>query len=165
MVGGAEGVHDWNVFRSPSPWPALALALTTLLACDARLVRHDDDSDGSLPERDGGAEPIRFQVSREAGAAFRPQSQAVTEAAMAALRDADFSIVQREDRPTRTKPNAPFITSTLQQAASTRLSFSVKKTMTMDKDGSQTVIFYCHHRIQVFIGEYQFSTIQDFVVI
>ncbi|HJL01979.1 MAG TPA: hypothetical protein RMH85_05720 [Polyangiaceae bacterium LLY-WYZ-15_(1-7)] len=45
------------MFRSPSPWPALALALTTLLACDARLVRHDDDSDGSLPERDGGAEP------------------------------------------------------------------------------------------------------------
>ena len=81
--------------------------------------------------RDGDAAPIRFQVSRQAGEVFRPQSQAVTEAAIAALRNADFSIFQREDRPTRTKPNAPFITSTLQQAASTRLSFSVKKTMTM----------------------------------
>ena len=42
-----------------------------------------------------------------------------------------FTVKSREDRPTRTKPNAPFITSTLQQAASTRLGFSVKKTMTM----------------------------------
>ena len=39
--------------------------------------------------------------------------------------------IRREDKPTRSKPNAPFITSTLQQAASTRLGFSVKKTMTM----------------------------------
>ncbi|MBP1395663.1 type I DNA topoisomerase, partial [Yersinia pestis subsp. pestis] len=36
-----------------------------------------------------------------------------------------------EDKPTSSKPSAPFITSTLQQAASTRLSFGVKKTMMM----------------------------------
>lgn len=40
-------------------------------------------------------------------------------------------MVNREDKPTGSKPSAPFITSTLQQAASTRLSFGVKKTMMM----------------------------------
>ena len=32
-------------------------------------------------------------------------------------------------KPTKTRPRAPFITSTLQQSASTRLSFNVKRTM------------------------------------
>ena len=50
---------------------------------------------------------------------------------MARLRGKPFTVASREDRPTTTRPNAPFITSTLQQAASTRLSFSVKKTMMM----------------------------------
>lgn len=34
-----------------------------------------------------------------------------------------------ETKPTSSKPKAPFITSTLQQTASTRLNFGVKKTM------------------------------------
>ncbi len=38
-------------------------------------------------------------------------------------------MVKREDKPTRSRPSAPFITSTLQQAASNRMGFSVKKTM------------------------------------
>ncbi len=40
-------------------------------------------------------------------------------------------MAKREDKPTSSKPKAPLITSTLQQAASTRLGFGVKKTMTM----------------------------------
>ena len=40
-------------------------------------------------------------------------------------------MVKREDKPTSSKPSAPFITSTLQQAASNRLGFGVKKTMMM----------------------------------
>jgi len=38
-------------------------------------------------------------------------------------------LVKREDKPTSSRPSAPYITSTLQQAASTRLGFGVKKTM------------------------------------
>src|SRR5690606_4200865 len=47
------------------------------------------------------------------------------------LRGLSYKIAKREDKPTRSRPSAPFITSTLQQAASTRLGFSVKKTMTL----------------------------------
>ncbi|MEQ8953113.1 MAG: DNA topoisomerase, partial [Gammaproteobacteria bacterium] len=44
---------------------------------------------------------------------------------------ADYLKVSREDKPTKKNPYPPLITSTMQQAASTRLGFSVRKTMTM----------------------------------
>jgi DNA topoisomerase-1 len=47
------------------------------------------------------------------------------------LKNAAYEVISREDKPTQSKPSAPFITSTLQQAASTRLGFGVKKTMMM----------------------------------
>ncbi|WP_257274719.1 type I DNA topoisomerase [Endozoicomonas sp. SESOKO4] len=79
----------------------------------------------------GSGEVIRFQVAKEAGDAFRPTSEASTEVVLEKLRRADYQLTEREDKPTRSRPSAPFITSTLQQAASTRLGFSVKKTMMM----------------------------------
>lgn len=72
---------------------------------------------------------IKFQVARAAGKAFRPTNKEQTDAALADLKDADYVLTKRTDKPTNTKPNPPFITSTLQQAASTRLGFGVKKTM------------------------------------
>jgi len=71
----------------------------------------------------------QFQVSKYQGKAFRPVSEAQTKDHLAALEQEAYKVTKREDKPTRSKPNAPFITSTLQQAASTRLGFSVKKTM------------------------------------
>lgn len=76
-------------------------------------------------------EMIRFQVVKQSGSAFRPENQATTDAALETLQKAGYSLTEREDKPTRSKPSAPFITSTLQQSASTRLGFSVKKTMTL----------------------------------
>jgi len=74
---------------------------------------------------------VRFEVAREQGEAFRPLNEAQALAALEKLKASSYSIVKREDKPTRSKPSAPFITSTLQQAASNRLGFSVKKTMMM----------------------------------
>lgn len=78
-----------------------------------------------------GGDTLRFEVARYRGESFRPGSRAQTEEAIAPLYEADYVITGREDRPTSSKPGAPFITSTLQQAASGRLGFSVKKTMTL----------------------------------
>jgi DNA topoisomerase-1 len=72
---------------------------------------------------------IRFQVRKHGGENFRPGTEAATLAATAELENLDYAVSRREDKPTRSKAPAPFITSTLQQAASTRLGFSVKKTM------------------------------------
>ena len=71
----------------------------------------------------------RFEVMRDAGKAFRPVSKEQTDAALAVLEKSVYSVVKREDKPTSSRPSAPYITSTLQQAASTRLGFGVKKTM------------------------------------
>ncbi|WP_111656424.1 type I DNA topoisomerase [Isoalcanivorax indicus] len=77
-------------------------------------------------------EAVRLALARVAGHNFRPDNEAAARAAETALREAgELEVRGREDRPTRSKPSAPFITSTLQQAASTRLGYSVKKTMTL----------------------------------
>ena len=47
------------------------------------------------------------------------------------IKGQSFTVSNREDKPSKSRPSAPFITSTLQQAASTRLGFGVKKTMMM----------------------------------
>jgi len=72
---------------------------------------------------------VRFEVKKQAGQNFRPASKAQTDAVVAALKEADYTVTGREDKPTSSKPSAPFITSTLQQACSTRLGYGVKKTM------------------------------------
>ena len=74
---------------------------------------------------------VRFEVARENGEAFKPLNEAQAMAALDKLKASSYSIVKREDKPTSSKPSAPFITSTLQQAASNRLGFGVKKTMMM----------------------------------
>ena len=45
------------------------------------------------------------------------------------VNDSDLSIDEIIKKPVKAKPRPPFITSTLQQAASTKLSFGVKRTM------------------------------------
>ncbi len=78
-----------------------------------------------------GSEPLRLQVRKCAGKDFRPGSEKVVKEAMAALKGKDISVVKREDKALKIRPNPPFTTSTLQQAASARLSFGVRKTMRM----------------------------------
>lgn len=72
---------------------------------------------------------LRFQVIKANGKLFKPTSQQEVDPIVAQLQQEQFRLASREDKPTKSKPTAPFITSTLQQAASTRLGFGVKKTM------------------------------------
>lgn len=74
---------------------------------------------------------LNCEVSKQAGKNFRPNTKEATDAALALLEKATYQVTKREDKPTQSRPSAPYITSTLQQAASTRLGFSVKKTMTL----------------------------------
>ena len=74
---------------------------------------------------------LRMQVVKESDKPFKPVNKSQTDEALAALKPADYEVVSRESKPTQSRPSAPFITSTLQQAASTRLGFGVKKTMMM----------------------------------
>ncbi|WP_019605119.1 type I DNA topoisomerase [Teredinibacter turnerae] len=76
-------------------------------------------------------ERAKYEVKRFKGEAFKPVNEAQAMAAKSALESAAYQVTEREDKPTKSNPSAPFITSTLQQAASTRLGYGVKKTMMM----------------------------------
>lgn len=74
---------------------------------------------------------LQMLVAKHKGSAFKPVNEKQASTAVAELESAEFVVSSRESKPTQSRPSAPFITSTLQQAASTRLGFGVKKTMTM----------------------------------
>lgn len=75
------------------------------------------------------SEQVKAQVVREHAKPFRPPTKEDCDVKVAALRQREFVVSACEKKPTQSKPPAPLITSTLQQAASTRLGFGVKKTM------------------------------------
>jgi DNA topoisomerase-1 len=74
---------------------------------------------------------LNMLVAKHKGAAFKPVNKKQADVAVSALESAEYTVTSRESKPTQSRPSAPFITSTLQQAASTRLGYGVKKTMTM----------------------------------
>ena len=79
-------------------------------------------------EAEGGHE-VRFEVRKHKGAKFNPVNETQAMQAVADLGDLPYVVQERKDKPTQSRPSPPYITSTLQQAASGRLGFSVKKTM------------------------------------
>eukprot|EP00998_Keelungia_sp_KM082_P007596 NODE_378_length_2022_cov_53.805277_g371_i0.p1 GENE.NODE_378_length_2022_cov_53.805277_g371_i0~~NODE_378_length_2022_cov_53.805277_g371_i0.p1 ORF type:complete len:451 (-),score=28.74 NODE_378_length_2022_cov_53.805277_g371_i0:443-1795(-) len=74
---------------------------------------------------------ILLEVAKQQGKAFKPTNKEQMDAVLADIKNQSFTVAAREDKPSKSRPSAPFITSTLQQAASTRLGFGVKKTMMM----------------------------------
>lgn len=74
---------------------------------------------------------LRCQVVKHNGKNFRPGNKESAHQALAELKEAEYSVSKREDKPTTSRPRPPLITSTLQQAASTRLGFGVGRTMSL----------------------------------
>ncbi|SNC58754.1 type I DNA topoisomerase [Sodalis endosymbiont of Henestaris halophilus] len=72
---------------------------------------------------------LAMQVTHQQEKIFKPINQRQIQAAVDRLENSVFVVSSREDQLISSKLGAPFITSTLQQAASTRLGYGVKKTM------------------------------------
>ena len=72
-------------------------------------------------------EKINFSLSRKKSEPLLTAEEAKQIEQL--IQASKLSITEIVKTPTRVKPKAPFITSTLQQAASTKLSFNVKRTM------------------------------------
>ncbi len=65
------------------------------------------------------------------GTKFRPSSESEVSAVMADLQHSQLRVSEYSGKLVRQRPGPPLITSTLQQAASNRLGFGVRKTMTV----------------------------------
>lgn len=75
-------------------------------------------------------EPLTLQVKKYQQKEFKPDNQKDAEKALATLQSlTPFTLSNRTEKAGQTRPYPPLITSTLQQAASARLGFGVKKTM------------------------------------
>ena len=87
------------------------------------------DLEADLQTKDNSA--LVMQVTHYKGKAFEPKNRTTIDLALDELNKNQYQVANIEEKPTKSNPTAPFITSTLQQAASTRLGFGVKKTMTL----------------------------------
>ncbi|MGO3645413.1 MAG: type I DNA topoisomerase, partial [Pseudoalteromonas sp.] len=72
---------------------------------------------------------LRLEVTKYNDKAFKPVNESQAMAAVSTLESAEYKVVSVEEKPSKSRPSAPFITSTMQQSASTRLGYGVKKTM------------------------------------
>ena len=73
------------------------------------------------------SQPINFSLSRKKSDPLLKEEEAKLIESL--ILNSDLKISDVIKKPTNSKPRPPFITSTLQQAASTRLGFSVSRTM------------------------------------
>ncbi|MGC6342585.1 type I DNA topoisomerase [Bisgaard Taxon 45] len=74
-------------------------------------------------------EVLRLALTQFKGKKFEPKNATQAHRAVEFLQQAEYVVSDLETKPTSSRTKAPFITSTLQQTASTRLGFGVKKTM------------------------------------
>lgn len=85
-----------------------------------------DDSKMKKEEKSFSAELQKFE-----GEKFKVEDGKTAEKVLKDLDKAGYKVVKIEKKQTKRTPAAPFITSTLQQEASRKLHFSVKKTMVL----------------------------------
>jgi len=78
-----------------------------------------------------GHNAFEAQLATIADKKFDASDKERAEQLFNALKDAEFKIADIQKKQSSSKPSAPFITSTLQQAAVNRLGFSAKRTMAL----------------------------------
>lgn len=74
-------------------------------------------------------EAVAIQLSHFQNKKWSAENETQALKAVEEIQAGTLTVSQREDKPTSSKPQAPFITSSLQASASNRLGFGVKRTM------------------------------------
>ncbi|MBO0691227.1 MAG: type I DNA topoisomerase, partial [Candidatus Dormibacteraeota bacterium] len=112
------------------------------LVCDReeeirRFTPEESWSVDAVLSRQGEEEQFRARLARRADdpkGKLELKTEADAQAAIAELQDASYQVLSIERRERRKSAPAPYITSTLQQDASSKLRFSPKRTMRLAQD-------------------------------
>ncbi len=75
------------------------------------------------------SEKLSFSVDKYKGKEFKPVTQKETEEFIKKIEKLNFKISDIKEKKTKQNPAPPFVTSTLQQAASSKLGYNIKRTM------------------------------------
>ena len=105
------------------PVATLGLATDAEVTFEARLISLDGQDLASAADFDPDTGNLR------AGSKARLLPEAEAQSVIQVLADAQFQVASVTKRPRTRRPQPPFITSSLQRAASTRLRFSPRQTM------------------------------------
>ncbi len=109
-----EKDRSWSICRSCAVGAAVRLVVEREREIKA-FCEEFWEVDASTTTPSG--EALALQVTHQNDEPFSPVNKEQTQAAVSLLEKARYSVLEREDKPTTGKPGAPFITSTLQQAA------------------------------------------------
>jgi len=102
---------------------------------DADLIDSDEEVDLSEQEEKAKQKPVlpdyvfRADLKKWKGETPSIDDEAQANAIISSLENAPFTVSKIETKERKDRPKAPFITSTLQQAASNQLGFTARRTM------------------------------------
>ena len=120
-----------KVRRGLSAGRVQSVAVRLVVEREAEVLAFNSEEYWSVGAALGGAAgvTVQAQVTRVGEEKFRPKSKAEADAALQALRGAQYVVREVARKERRRKPQAPLITSKLQQEAASRLRFTAKRTM------------------------------------
>lgn len=85
----------------------------------------------TLAKADGAAEPFAVRLRKLDGKKAEVKDEPTARGVETFLRGASYSVASAETKPVAKRPGAPFMTSSLQQAASNALHYSPDRTMSL----------------------------------
>jgi DNA topoisomerase-1 len=118
-----------NRFAGLSAGRVQSVALRFLCDRESQITQFTPEEYWVIDAHLRNGEPFVASVTQIDGEKFQPKNEAEARKAEKQIRAAVIAIAGIEEKERRRQPSAPFITSTLQQSASSQLGFSPKRTM------------------------------------
>jgi DNA topoisomerase-1 len=137
VVGREREINDFK----PEEYWLIPAIFTTDLDSDYGQQWRDFVSKGEKPDQGptvneqnewlAGHNAFKAELHEVGGKKFKASDSEQANRVYGAVSGAKFSVAKVEKKESSSRPGPPFITSTLQQAASNRLGFSTKRTMSV----------------------------------
>ncbi|MCK4570936.1 DNA topoisomerase I, partial [Candidatus Bipolaricaulota bacterium] len=118
-----------NRFAGLSAGRVQSVALRFLCDRESQITHFTPEEYWEIDAHLRNGEPFVASVTKKNGEKFQLKTEKEAQEAEEQIRAADISVSEVEEKERRRQPSAPFITSTLQQSASSQLGFSPKRTM------------------------------------